>query len=111
MSDKTIRLTVDLTYNPDTMHGDDEDSIEWFNSMLFGDDLQLVDFGDLGDMIGAVKVVADRIEYASDVYGIDANAEDQGADTLAYAHKSTCNIARTTLAAVSETHKLEVENQ
>lgn len=65
MSDKTIRLTVDLTYNPDTMHGDDEDSIEWFNKILLGDDLQLGDFGDLGDMIGSIKVVpqaADRIE-------------------------------------------------
>jgi hypothetical protein len=41
------------------MHGDDEDAIEWFNGILHGDDLQLGDFGDLGDMIGAVKVVAE----------------------------------------------------
>tara|TARA_R110000822_G_scaffold71205_4_gene171814 strand:+ start:1241 stop:1540 length:300 start_codon:yes stop_codon:yes gene_type:complete len=39
-----------------------------------------------------------RIAYASDVYGVEANAEDQGAGTLAYAHKSTCNLARATLA-------------
>ena len=45
----------------------------------------------------AVEVL-ERIAHASDVYGVEANAEDQGADTLAYAHKSTCNLARATLA-------------
>jgi hypothetical protein len=40
----------------------------------------------------------ERIAHASDIYSVEANAEDQGADTLAYAHKSTCNLARTTLA-------------
>jgi hypothetical protein len=59
MSDKTIRLVIDLTYDTDVMHSDDEDSIEWFNGMLYGDDLQLADFGDLGDMIGSVKVIAE----------------------------------------------------
>ena len=34
----------------------------------------------------------------SDLYSVEANAEDQGAVTLAYAHKSICNLARTTLA-------------
>ncbi len=59
MSDKTIRLTVDFTYDTVGMHGDDEDSIEWFyNDILLGDYLQLVDFGDIGDRIGAVKVVS-----------------------------------------------------
>jgi hypothetical protein len=65
MSDKTIRLLIDLTYNQDIMHGDDEEAIEWFNDILLGDNLHLGDFGDLGDMIGSVKVVphaADRIK-------------------------------------------------
>jgi hypothetical protein len=57
MSDKTIRLLIDLTYDPEIMHGDDEDSIQWFNNILLGDDLHLGDFGDLGDLIGSVKVV------------------------------------------------------
>jgi hypothetical protein len=57
MSDKTIRLVIDLTYDADLIHGNDEESIDWFNRMLFGDDLQLGDFGDLGDMIGSVKVI------------------------------------------------------
>ena len=34
----------------------------------------------------------------SDLYSVEANAEDQGAVTLEYAHKSICNLARTTLA-------------
>ena len=54
---KTIRLTVDLTYDDDVMHGDDQESIEWFHSILLGDNLQLGEFGDLGDMIGSVRVV------------------------------------------------------
>jgi hypothetical protein len=41
-----------------------------------------------------------RIADASDVYGIEANADDQGADTLAYAHRVTGNLARATLAAI-----------
>lgn len=59
MSDKTIRLVIDLTYDPEVMHGDCENAIKWFNGILHGDNLHLGDFGDLGDMIGPVKVVAE----------------------------------------------------
>lgn len=59
MSNRTIRLVVDLTYDTDVMHGDCEDAITWFNGILHGDNLQLGDFGDLGDMIGSVKVIAE----------------------------------------------------
>lgn len=59
MCDKTIRLVVDLTYNADIMHGDCEDAIEWFKGILQGDNLHLSEFGDLGDIIGSVKVVAE----------------------------------------------------
>jgi hypothetical protein len=66
MSDKTIRLLIDFTYNQDIMHGDDEEAIKWFNDdILLGDNLHLGDFGDIGDIIGSVKVVphaADRIK-------------------------------------------------
>ena len=56
-SEKTIRLTIDLTYNYEFMHGDDPESIEWFQGMLRGDNLQLVESFDVGDIIGTVKVV------------------------------------------------------
>jgi hypothetical protein len=54
---KTIRLTVDLTYDEQVMHGNEPEEIEWFKSILLGDYLELGEFGDLGDMIGSVKVV------------------------------------------------------
>jgi len=38
-----------------------------------------------------------RIVDASDYYGAEFGAEDQGSETLAYAHKSTCNLARAAL--------------
>ena len=57
---KTIRLTVDLTYDQEVMHGDDEEAIAWFNGILAGKDLMLGDFGELGDMIGSVKVVTQQ---------------------------------------------------
>ena len=53
-----------------------------------------------------VKALVDaleRIAHASDIYGVEANAEDQGADVLAYAQKSTCNLARAALAQLKET--------
>ena len=55
--EKTIRLTIDLTYDPEIMHGDDPEAIEWFQGILSGDNLQLGEFFDVGDMIGTVKVV------------------------------------------------------
>jgi hypothetical protein len=54
---KTIRLTVDLTYDEQVMHGNEPEEIEWFKSILLGDYLKLGEFGDLGDMIGSLKVV------------------------------------------------------
>lgn len=50
------------------------------------------------DLLDEAVKTLERIAHASDIYGVEANAEDQGADTLAYAHKSTCNLARATLA-------------
>ena len=52
--------------------------------------------------VRALREALERIAHASDFYGVEANAEDQGADTLAYAHKSTCNLARAALAPFTE---------
>ena len=54
---RTIRMTIDLTYDDTVWHGDDEESIAWFKKLLWGDDLQLGDFGEAGDTIGRVKVL------------------------------------------------------
>jgi len=52
--------------------------------------------------VRALVEALERIAHASDIYGVEANAEDQGAETLAYAHKSTCNLARAALAQLKE---------
>lgn len=57
MSDRTIRLLVDLTYNADLIHGDDKEAIAGFYNVLFGSYLSLLDRGDLGDEIGSIKVI------------------------------------------------------
>ena len=54
---RTIRLTIDLTYDERVMHGNEPEEIEWFKIILLGDNLQLGEFCYLGDMIGSVKVV------------------------------------------------------
>lgn len=50
----------------------------------------------VGDLVDALE----RIAEAADHYGNEADAENKGAETLAYAHKSTCNLARATLAKI-----------
>jgi hypothetical protein len=55
---KTIRLTIDLTYDDELMHEGDPEGIEWFKSILLGDSLQLFEFGDICDTLGSVKVIA-----------------------------------------------------
>lgn len=59
----TLRLVIDLEYEPETTHGDEPEAIAWFREVLGGDDLWLSDFGDIGDVIGKVRVVEglDRI--------------------------------------------------
>ena len=53
-----IKMTIELDYDDDLMHGNDDDSIQWFfQDILKGDDLHLGDFGELGDIIGRVKVI------------------------------------------------------
>jgi hypothetical protein len=56
---KTIRMTIDFTYDDQVMHKDDPEGIEWFKSILLGDNLHLSDFGDIGDVLGSVKVIAE----------------------------------------------------
>jgi len=53
---KTIKLLVELTYNNDTMHGDDPDGIVWFNDEILGDDL-ILHSNELGDEVGLIKVL------------------------------------------------------
>jgi len=54
---RTVEIKALLTYDAEIMHGDDPEGREWFYEVLHGDDLQLGDFGDLGDMIGPLKII------------------------------------------------------
>jgi 6-phosphogluconate dehydrogenase (decarboxylating) len=55
---KTLKMTVELTYDDELMHGGDSKfGKDWFfYEVLEGPDLQLVDFGDVGDVLGTIKV-------------------------------------------------------
>lgn len=56
---RTIELKIWLTYDPDEMYdNDDPESFDWFlKDILYGDNLQLFDMGDVGDTIGTVEVI------------------------------------------------------
>ena len=53
---KTIKLLVELTYNSDTMHGDDPDGIVWFNDEILGNEI-IAWSNELGDEVGFIKVL------------------------------------------------------
>lgn len=55
---KTIRLEIELTYNAETMHGDDAESLAWFQQLLRGEDEErlILHSNEIGDEIGDVKV-------------------------------------------------------
>ena len=53
---KTVKLLVELTYNNDTMHGDDPDGIVWFNDEILGGEV-VVWSNEIGDELGFIKVL------------------------------------------------------
>ena len=58
---KTLRMTIELTYDDDMMHGVEQESIDWFeNDILLnkagGEDL-LLHSNEIGDTIGTIKVL------------------------------------------------------
>jgi len=54
-----LTMEVEVEYNEKIMHGGkkDKEAKKWFfNEILFGKNLMLVDCGDMGDTIGSIKV-------------------------------------------------------
>ena len=51
-----LKMTVELTYNADLMHGDDTESINWFHNLLKNDEL-ILHSNEIGDEIGTVRVL------------------------------------------------------
>jgi hypothetical protein len=52
---KTIKLEIEFTYDPDSMHGNDADSIRWFYRDVLGGEL-ILHSNEIGDEVGTVKV-------------------------------------------------------
>lgn len=55
----SLRLVVDLEFEPDLWYEEDNDDDKaWFyHTIMGGDNLQLIDSGDVGDIIGKIKVI------------------------------------------------------
>ena len=55
---KTIKIEVELTYDDNVMHGDDQDAIDWFvyDVLLNPDEDLILHSNDIGDMLGTVKI-------------------------------------------------------
>jgi hypothetical protein len=53
---KTLQLSVQFTYNPELMHGEDEDSEAWFLDLVQNEEL-IVHSNEIGDKIGTMRVV------------------------------------------------------
>ncbi len=54
----TIRMTIELEYDADTMHGDDPVGEQWFYGEVLGADSGLTLFSDeIGDIVGTVQVI------------------------------------------------------
>ena len=54
---KTIQMLIELTYDAEIMHGDDEESRNWFYDEVLYKDQLLLHSNEIGDTIGTVKVL------------------------------------------------------
>jgi len=54
-----VRMEIEMRYDAELMHGDDEESIAWFlDEILSGEYGQLLMYSnEIGDTIGSVKVI------------------------------------------------------
>ena len=62
---RTIRLTIDMTYNAEQMHYDDPEGIRWFNEEVLGGALQMWS-DEIGDWIGEVEIVETHTALAGE---------------------------------------------
>ena len=53
-----LRLLIELDYEADIMHGDDQDAVRWFDESVLGPGSELyLHSQEIGDFIGAVSVL------------------------------------------------------
>ena len=53
---KTIKLKIELTYDDNFFHGDDEEEKEWFFESVLDEEL-ILHSNEIGDTVGTVKVI------------------------------------------------------
>ena len=53
---KTIRLLIDLTYDDEIMHSDEDAAIAWFHDNVLKGEL-LLHSNEIGDEVGEVRVL------------------------------------------------------
>lgn len=61
-----LRLTIELDYDAEMMHGDDPDAIEWFFRDILIEKPLTLHSNEIGDMIGTVKVLEIQKEESND---------------------------------------------
>ena len=55
---KTVILNMELVYDDKIMHGDDQEAIDWFWNLMYGNYLYLFEGSELGDTIGKLKLLS-----------------------------------------------------
>lgn len=54
---KKIKLEIELTYDQESMHGDNKEAIKWFFEEILQQDLLILHSNEIGDEIGTVKII------------------------------------------------------
>ena len=53
---RTLTLVIELDYDNEMMHGDDEEGIAWFRDEVLGKEL-ILHSNEIGDEVGKVRLV------------------------------------------------------
>lgn len=53
-----LKLLIELNYDAKSMHGEDEEAIDWFFSkVLFGKKALTLNSNEIGDDVGTIKII------------------------------------------------------
>lgn len=61
-------MTIELEYDADIMHGDDQESVDWFYSEILSEEkgMLILHSNEIGDVIGTVRVLSAALLPDSD---------------------------------------------
>ena len=60
MKNKTLKLEIELTYDAESMHGNDKDATDWFFKSILKSKRKkdlILHSNEIGDEIGTVKII------------------------------------------------------